>query len=48
MGELLLDLHRQERNILVVVTHSADLARRFPHCDEMVDGTLVKLDRGAP
>jgi lipoprotein-releasing system ATP-binding protein len=48
VGELLLDLHRQEQNILVVVTHSADLARRFPHCEEMVDGALAPLAKGAP
>ncbi len=48
VGELLLDLHRQERNILMVVTHSADLARRFPRCEEMVDGTLAPLVKGAP
>jgi lipoprotein-releasing system ATP-binding protein len=40
VGQLLLDLHRQERNILVVVTHSADLARLFPRQMEMLDGTL--------
>jgi lipoprotein-releasing system ATP-binding protein len=40
VGQLLLDLHRQERNILVVVTHSADLARLFPRQAEMLDGTL--------
>ena len=28
VGELLLDLHRQENNILVVVTHSSELAKR--------------------
>ena len=48
VGELLLDLHRQERNILVVVTHSADLARRFPRCEEMADGTLAPLAKGVP
>jgi lipoprotein-releasing system ATP-binding protein len=48
VGELLFDLHRQEQNILVVVTHSADLARRFPRCEEMVDGALVKADGGVP
>ena len=36
----LLDLHRQERTILVVVTHSAELARTFPRRMEMNDGTL--------
>lgn len=29
IGELLLELHRQENTILVVVTHSADLAKLF-------------------
>src|SRR5436309_1019489 len=30
VGELLLQLHQQEQNVLVVVTHSADLAKLFP------------------
>src|SRR5262245_45570171 len=30
VGQLLLDLHRQEKNILIAVTHSAELARLFP------------------
>jgi len=41
VGELLLELHRQENNILVVVTHSTELARLFPRRLEMADGTLV-------
>src|SRR5206468_3912107 len=40
VGQLLLDLHRQERTILVVVTHSADLAKLFPRQMEMADGAL--------
>lgn len=40
VGQLLLELHGQERTILVVVTHSAGLARMFPRHMEMVDGTL--------
>ncbi len=40
VGELLLQLHQQERNVLVVVTHSADLANLFPRRFEMNDGTL--------
>jgi lipoprotein-releasing system ATP-binding protein len=40
VGELLLDLHRQEQTMLVVVTHSAELARLFPRRVEMVDGTI--------
>jgi lipoprotein-releasing system ATP-binding protein len=40
IGELLLDLHRQHNTILIVVTHSADLARLFPTRFEMADGIL--------
>jgi lipoprotein-releasing system ATP-binding protein len=40
VGDLLLELHRQEKTILVVVTHSADLARTFPRRMEMNDGAL--------
>ena len=40
VGELLLELHRQENNILVVVTHSAELAKLFPKQSEVDDGTL--------
>ncbi|MBN9519435.1 ABC transporter ATP-binding protein [bacterium] len=41
VGELLLELHGQENTILVVVTHSPDLARLFPRRAEMADGALV-------
>jgi lipoprotein-releasing system ATP-binding protein len=41
VGELLLELHRQENNILVVVTHSIDLAKLFPKRAEVNDGTLI-------
>lgn len=47
VGELLLELHRQENTILIVVTHSAELAARFPRRMEMVDGGLRVLG-GAP
>ena len=40
VGELLMQLHQQERNVLVVVTHSAELAKLFPRRVEMNDGTL--------
>ena len=40
VGALLLELHRQEQTILVVVTHSMELACQFPRRLEMVDGTL--------
>jgi len=41
VGELLLELHRQENTVLVVVTHSPDLARLFPRRAEMTGGTLA-------
>src|SRR6516165_8841233 len=43
IGQLLLDLHREERTILVVVTHSPDLARQFTRQTEMVDGTFQAM-----
>jgi lipoprotein-releasing system ATP-binding protein len=43
VGELLLELHRQERTILVVVTHSPDLAKLFPKAMEMADGKLNSI-----
>jgi lipoprotein-releasing system ATP-binding protein len=41
VGELLLELHRQENTVLVAVTHSAELAATFPRRMEMNDGLLV-------
>ena len=41
IGELLMELHRQENNILVVVTHSAELARLLPKRAEVCDGKLI-------
>lgn len=41
VGELLLDLHREHETILIVVTHSSDLAAMLPRRWEMVDGLLV-------
>jgi lipoprotein-releasing system ATP-binding protein len=46
VGELLLELHRQEQTILVVVTHSAELARQFPRQLEMIDGRLEPAGGG--
>jgi lipoprotein-releasing system ATP-binding protein len=40
VGQLLLDLHRQEQTVLVVVTHSVELARTLPRQMEMLDGGL--------
>ena len=40
---LLLDLHRAEQNILIVVTHSARVASEFPIRFELSDGRLNRL-----
>jgi lipoprotein-releasing system ATP-binding protein len=42
VATLLLDLHRQQRGILIVVTHSAQLAANFPIRFELVDRQLVR------
>jgi lipoprotein-releasing system ATP-binding protein len=47
VGELLVELHRQERTTLVVVTHSAELAGLLPRQLEMADGTLRPPEKGA-
>lgn len=43
VAELLLELHKQQQTILIVVTHSADLAARFPMRYEMGDKQLLKV-----
>jgi lipoprotein-releasing system ATP-binding protein len=40
VGSLLLELHQQQKTILVVVTHSAELAARFPLRYELLDQQL--------
>ena len=40
---LLLDLHREESNILIVVTHSLELAARLPHHFELRDGQVKQV-----
>jgi len=40
VASMLLDLHAAQRTILVLVTHSLDLARRFPVRLELVEGAL--------
>lgn len=47
IGQLLLDLHREEQSILMVVTHSPELARLFPRRLEMVDGQLQAAGEAA-
>jgi lipoprotein-releasing system ATP-binding protein len=44
VGELLLDLHRQDGTILIAVTHSPDLAKLLPRRWEVVDGRLSPAD----
>ena len=38
VGQLLLDMHRREGNILVVVTHNPNLAARFTRRFQLVEG----------
>ena len=40
VGSLLLELQREQQAILICVTHSADLAARFPRQVELIDGEL--------
>jgi lipoprotein-releasing system ATP-binding protein len=42
VADLLLTLHAAEKTILVVVTHSASLAARFPLRYDMSGGTLIR------
>ncbi len=44
VADLLLDLHRRQETILIVVTHSAELASKFPIRFEMRDRQLVRSD----
>jgi len=46
-GELLLELHAQEKTILCVVTHSQELAKLLPRRMEMNEGRLVPVE-GVP
>ena len=43
VASLLLDLHQQQETILIVVTHSAELAARFPQRFELIDQHLQLL-----
>jgi lipoprotein-releasing system ATP-binding protein len=47
VGQLLLEMHRQEQTVLVIVTHSPELARLLPRQMEMADGTLHPPEKGA-
>lgn len=41
VADVLVELNRTSQNILVVVTHSAELAGRFPKVFELVEGQLA-------
>lgn len=43
VAELMLEFHREEKTILIVVTHSEALAERFDRRFELKDGRLVTL-----
>jgi lipoprotein-releasing system ATP-binding protein len=43
VASLLLDLHRQQNTILIVVTHSTQLAEKFPIRFELVDRMLSRI-----
>ena len=43
VASLLLELHRKQETILIVVTHSAELAARFPMRYELIDQELRNL-----
>jgi len=43
VADLLLDLHRRQQTILIVVTHNLDLARRFAATSRLADGRLQPL-----
>jgi lipoprotein-releasing system ATP-binding protein len=40
VADLLIDLHKERKNILIVVTHSTKLAAQFPIRFELMDGHL--------
>jgi lipoprotein-releasing system ATP-binding protein len=48
VAKLLLDVHREENTILVVVTHSAELAQMLPRQMEMLDATLAPWQGNRP
>lgn len=46
VASLLLELHRQQKTILVVVTHNSELAARFPTRYELIDQQLRQVQSG--
>ena len=48
IGQLLVEMHNQEKTMLIVVTHSPELARTLPKQMEMQDGALTPWTGGRP
>jgi lipoprotein-releasing system ATP-binding protein len=46
VADLLLELHAQQKTILIVVTHSVELAAKFPARFDLVDQRLRAGDLG--
>ena len=46
IGQLLVEMHQHEKTMLIVVTHSPDLAKTLPKQMEMLDGTLAPWSGG--
>ncbi|HBN76466.1 ABC transporter ATP-binding protein [Rubinisphaera italica] len=47
IGDLLLEISREQGAMLLCVTHSLELAYRFPVCYQLEEGRLVVVDRSA-
>ena len=47
VGTLLLELAREQAAVLICVTHSLELANRFPRRGELVDGRLIEIGPGS-
>ena len=47
VADLIIELHESEQNVLIVVTHSLELAGRFPRHTELREGRCVE-PAGAP
>ena len=48
VASLLLDLHRDQQNILIVVTHSERMAEMFPLRFEIDEGSVSRRERTTP
>jgi lipoprotein-releasing system ATP-binding protein len=47
VGDLLLEMNQLQQTVLICVTHSEELAARFPRRADLVDGRLVERERAA-